>query len=1014
MEKIFLNVRTSYSILSSLITLDNYLNYAKKNNLTRLAICDNNMYGVYEFYTKCLYNNIIPIIGLNFYVLFKEKKYNFHIFAINKNGYYLLVHISSWIMLNNQKLNIIPFNILKKYLNNNLKIIINYEKKNYNDLLYITILNLLKSDINLYLGINYNNFSLLLFFKQLSNMKNIIWNNKVFYFSYNDFHAYTIINSIKKQIILEKNDITNNYWINNIEKKYSIYLKNNWILVKNIKKFYFKIKNISNNILKYPNITNISSFKLLYRICNIKLKLLFNKNIDINYINRLNYELNIIKLMKFSDYFLIVWDYVNYAKKNNIYVGPGRGSVSGSLVSYLLNITTIDPIKYNLLFERFLNLQKTYFPDIDIDFEDIKRKKIVQYLLKKYGKNHIAFIITFQKISIKTAIYDISKILNISNIEINIINKSIKSKNNYNYNTLFIKNNILQYYNKKYPKLFLYLKYLIGLPRKISTHSSGIILSKEILCNFLPIKLGYNGIYQSQYSKNCLQNLGLMKLDILGLKNLTIIHDIINNINKDQHITINIDNISLNDSKTFNILAQGKTTGIFQLESLIMKKLLIKIKPNNIEDIASTLALYRPASKENIYLFINRKNKKIPIIYIDDRLKDILCVTYGVILYQEQIMLIVQKMANFSLEKSDILRIAIYIKNIKLLQKLKHEFIQNSINNFYKLNVINKMWEWINKFSLYGFNRSHAIAYSLIGYQMSYLKSNFFVYFVTSLLNTVVGNDQKTNYYLQLANLNNIKIIPPSINNPLLKYIVKNGNIYLPLLIIKQINLFFCNIILKDYKKYGKYIDIFDLFFRLYKKGLNRSIYEALCYSHSLEDFKINKTTLYNNYNIIMTYIKLILINNNKFINNQLSIIDKKLVDKPNIVFYKDNLNIILEKEYKFLGFYLLDDKLNYIRKHLKYNDQLIFIKHLKLKQNKINILCIIKQYKVIKDKNNYDMAFLICCDETGIIRIIVFANQYNKYYNFFNINNIVLINIKLILNQNKICGILNWIKCFK
>lgn len=349
----------------------------------------------------------------------------------------------------------------------------------------------------------------------------------------------------------------------------------------------------------------------------------------------------------------------------------------------MLNITTIDSIAYNLLFERFLNPERKSLPDIDIDFQDDKREMIVEYLFEKYGRDHVAHIVTFQTIGMKMAIRDICRIFDIEIEEADKMSKAVPLEYNYHYEQAIGSNPVFEIYQKKYPQVFLHLKKIIGLPRQTGTHAAGVVLTQQRLQEIIPVKEGYNGIYQTQYSMNYLEELGILKMDLLGLRNLTILHDVVDNIYQETKIELDVNKLPLNDQKTYHLLAQGDTKGIFQLESPGMTKVLVDMVPDQLEDIVATLSLYRPGPQDNIPLFIQRKKKLTKVTYIDDRLTEILAPTYGIIVYQEQVMLIAQNVANFSLAKADVLRRAMGKKDASIMVQMKVEFIKEAIKNHY-------------------------------------------------------------------------------------------------------------------------------------------------------------------------------------------------------------------------------------------------------------------------------------------------------------------------------------------
>ncbi|MBQ4209002.1 DNA polymerase III subunit alpha, partial [bacterium] len=424
--------------------------------------------------------------------------------------------------------------------------------------------------------------------------------------------------------------------------------------------------NQNNYFIKFDPIRD--SHELLKARCKQGLIHRIGDMVSQKYIDRIKYELDVIHQLNFDDYFLVVQDYITYAKQNNIMVGPGRGSVAGSLVSYVLGITNIDPLKYDLIFERFLNKARKSMPDIDVDFMDSRRNEIVDYLQAKYGQQHVAHVITFQKIKLKTGIRDVGRILNIDLKIINLICKKITSDLEKNIDQEKKTNKNLLALIDKYPQLFKLAFYLVGLPRQIGLHAAGIVLSQQKLIDIAPLCLSNDNIKAIQYSKEFLESIGLIKLDILGLSNLSIISDCSEKIKQHRNVNFDLNKINFNDPKVYETLYRGETVGIFQLESAGMTNIIRKINPKSIMDICDTLALFRPGPRDNVSLYLDNKNKGKNMIFINEKIKDILAPTYGIILYQEQVIQIVQKVAKYSLSEADLFRKAISKKEYDVLK----------------------------------------------------------------------------------------------------------------------------------------------------------------------------------------------------------------------------------------------------------------------------------------------------------------------------------------------------------
>ena len=710
-----LYIKTDNSLLCSMITIDNLIKFAKENNINSLTITDNNMFGAIEFYKKCIDNNIKPIIGLE--VDYIDK---IIVYAKNYDGYKNLLKLST--IMSKDKITI---DDLVKYSDNLICIL--KDKKLENEL------NKIYKDIFV-----------------IENLKEILY-----------------LKEEDKQYIKYLYCIKNGKKIDDIDIEFN----NHLCLLKEsetIEKLCdIKFPEYENLIPKFKCPNNIESKDYLKKLCIDGLKNKFGNVVPKKYIDRLKYELDVINEMGFNDYFLIVYDYVKYSKENNILVGPGRGSAASSLVSYLLNIITIDPLKYNLLFERFLNKMRKTMPDIDIDFEDSKRGNVINYCIDKYGIKRVAPIITFGTMGSRQILRDIAKTLNIN---VDYLCRLIDSKLNLKQN---LNNKKIKEYldiNHDIKNVYQISMHLEGLKRHTSIHASGVIISEIDLDEVIPLYY-HDNLYITGYTMEYLEDLGLLKMDFLGLSNLTYIHNILNEIN------INFDDIPLNDSEALKIFYDVNTTGIFQFESKGMCNFLSKLKPNSFDDIVSSIALYRPGPMDNIDTFINRKKGKEKIDYIVPELEPILKSTYGIIVYQEQILLIANVLANYTYGEADILRRAMSKKKEDILLNEKDKFVKRSVENGFSFEDSTKVYDLILKFANYGFNKAHSVAYAMISYRMAYLKAHYPLLFMKQLLSMVIGNEEKTKSYIYECKKNNIKIIPPSINLSEQDYIVYDNGI---------------------------------------------------------------------------------------------------------------------------------------------------------------------------------------------------------------------------------------------
>ncbi len=920
MSYVPINIKTNYTFLTSMIKIDDLINYALKNNLKTLTITDNNMFGVLEFYNKCIANNIKPIVGREI----ELNKLKIILYCSNYLGYKNLLKINT--ILLNEELNL--FHLQKHF--EGLICIVPFESLNLYDSL---------KQIYKYIFKSYKNSTE----RKLMSGTNLVYMNEILYLKKEHFKYINYLWAIRDGV--SKNEI--NY-------KELNHLKLNIENLENNK----KINDLCNLKLKFnqklfPKFDVSNSNEYLRKKCLTGLKEKFGNQVYRIYIDRLNYELDIIKNMNFSNYFLIVNDYMEYAKKNNI-MAFARGSSASSLVAYLLNITNVDPIKYNLLFERFLNPKRITIPDIDIDVEHENRENIINYCVQKYGINKVAPIITFQTMGSKQAIRDVGRTLNVklTNPFFKLIdsNKSLKE----NYKNPQIKKLISHSVTlKEIAEVSLLFE---GIKRHSSIHAAGLIISNTNLDNIIPLSKR-DDLYLTGYSMDYLEQIGLLKMDILGLKTYTLINNIL------KELKINFDEIPLNDKLTFEIFKSANTIGIFQFESHGMQQFLKKLKPNNIEELIIANALYRPGPMKNIDLYIKRKEGIVPITYLHPSLERILKGTYGIIVYQEQIMQIAFEVAKFDYGKADLLRRAILKKD----NSYNEEFINESIKNGYQLEDAHKTLNLINEYAEYGFPKAHSTVYAKVAYKMAYLKRHYPNQFYKHLLDSVIGSVLKTKEYINDAKINNVEVINPLINESDLNYKITNKLIY-PLIGIKNINLNLVNLIIEERKK-QEFKDIFDFVKRV---PINKEAMLSLIKAGSFSKFNITKKTLIENIESILNYGELTYN------------LDLDYNLKPNLkVFPEYNKRTLLELELESIGLYLSDHPLRHYKR--KYN-----LKNIKNYFDKtIELILYVEGIRVIKTKKGDWMAFITGLDELTSIDIVVFPKLYQTL-NSIKSNNII------------------------
>jgi len=937
--------KSNYSLLSSLLKIDDIVKYAIDNNISSIALTDTNMYGVMEFIKKCESNNIKPIIGLNIVL----EDINYVVIAKDYKGYKDLLKIST--IINTSKL---EEKDIKKY--NNLICLIPFKYLNkYDD--YKKIYK------DIYLG--YSN-------KQeekeaLIITKDIVFLRESLYLNKTDQDTLPYLYRIRdgKTILDEEDyDIENHELnINNL-----LDLTDNNGLINTLKIAESVNIEFPNKELLLPIYDVKDPKKYLFELCKKGLSKRLNGEIPDNYKERLVYELTTINNMGFNNYFLVVYDFIKFAKKSKILVGPGRGSAAGSLVAYSLGITDIDPLEYDLLFERFLNPERKTMPDIDTDFPDNKRDEVIKYVREKYGEKRVSGIVTFGTLGAKQVIRDVSRVLNIPTYKVDSLSKFIPG---------FTKDKLKDFYNKNasfkaridsdttLTNMYKIALKIEGFPRHTSSHAAGIIMSKIDLDEVIPLTYG-DDMYLSSYTMEYLEDLGLLKMDFLGLKNLTIIDNIINDIKVQLNEEVDFNKIPLNDKEALNIFKTANTTGIFQFESSGMRNFLRRLEPVTFEDVFSAIALFRPGAAVNIDSYIRRRHKEEKVTYLDKSLESVTKNTYGLLIYQEQIMQVANIYAGYTLGEADILRRAMSKKKLDLLKNEEEKFIKKSSELGHSREDAKKIFDLILNFAGYGFNRSHSVAYSIIAYKMAYLKAHYKTIFFANLLTNVIGSESKTQEYITEAKANKIEVEKPTINDSESRYIVKDNKIIYPISNIKGIGVVVSKTI-NDAKKDGEFTDIYDCFSRLYISGIGKKTFETLIMANVFKEFNHNRATLIYNLDSLFNYAELT------------KDIDPSLVMKPDIEFQKEYSNTyLLEKEKEVFGFYLSSHPTTFYKKD---NPYCIPINEIDKYFNKqVDCLLLVDKIKVINTKKGDKMAFVTGSDETGSSEFTLFPKVFEDF----------------------------------
>ena len=696
--------------------------------------------------------------------------------------------------------------------------------------------------------------------------------------------------------------------------------------------------------------------------------------------------------MGFVDYFLIVFDYVRFAKQNDICVGPGRGSAGGSLVSYCLGITEIDPIKYDLLFERFLNPERISMPDIDVDFPDDRRDEVIRYIGERFGRNRVAHINTFGTLKSRMAIRDVARVLNLSDIKLKEVLKFISMSSNKPLIEIITESVSLQRMIESDEEISMVLDFatkIEGLPRNCSTHAAGIIMADKDLTYYTPLQEGINGLNQTQFEASDLELLGLVKMDVLGIKNLSIIKNVIEEVKKEEGINIKINSIPLNDKLVYDNLRKGETLGIFQLESDGVRKLLFDLKCGSFDDIVNATSLYRPGPMDMIPMFVRRKfGEKYDVIHED--LESITKNTHGIIVFQEQIMLIARKFANYTLGQADMLRRAISKKKHDLIKQERIKFIQSSINNGYSESKAIEIYDYIEKFANYGFNKSHAVAYGLIAYQMAYLKTYYFKPFMSALMSNNIGSSDSILKYIRECKKKNINVLLPNINKSTDKFNYDKDGIYYPLLGINNLGEVVVKQLLEERNK-GLFID-YDNFIDRTTNILNKTQVYNLIYSGALDCFNHTRKAMVEMYDNILQKVSYI-----KSLGS--SIIKTEFNDD------EYSFEEISSLERMALGFNL---KYSQFAKYYNFKKQYKCVDLNEGSYNKENkSIVIVKYIREIKTKNNDKMAFVTVYDESVELEGVLFPLVYSKYSSILQVNNSYVISYKLENRNDKLQAII-------
>ncbi|SHQ00296.1 DNA polymerase III subunit alpha [Mycobacteroides abscessus subsp. abscessus] len=1018
MSFVHLQVQSAFSLLSSTASVEQLVKGAKEKGFTMLALTDYNvMHGAVAFYKQCLKHEMKPIIGLSVDVqseITSNMAYPLVLLAKNQVGFQNLMKISSVVQTKSKEG--IPLKWLKHYAAGLFAIspgdageIESYLLEN-NEEQAARCADLYKHIFgadSFFLSLQNHNVpsetSLLNKLVSLGNSHSVqtVVTNNVRYLQQSDSFAHECLLAIKNGEKLQDDDRerleTDQYYLKTSAEMVELFadfpkaLENTWRIAEECN---VMVELHKQKLPKYPTLEGETAEGLLEKLCMKGLSERYSSATK-EHKERLRYELSVIEKMKFADYFLIVWDFMRFSREQHILTGPGRGSAAGSLVSYVLYITDVDPLKYDLLFERFLNPERITMPDIDIDFPDHRRDEVIEYVANKYGEAHVAQIVTFGTLAAKAALRDVGRAFGLNTKELEGLSRAVPSQLGISLKDAYAQSERLRVFVNESPtnqRLFETAVKLEGLPRHTSTHAAGVVISEEPLVNTVPISEGSQSVYLTQYAMDDLEEVGLLKMDFLGLRNLTLIESIIDLIKKRVRVNFDIKTIPLDDKDTFLMLSRGETTGVFQLESEGMRHVLRRLKPTNFEDIVAVNALYRPGPMENIPMFIDRKHGKEHISYLHEDLKPILENTYGIIVYQEQIMQIASTMAGFSLGEADLLRRAVGKKKKEILDKERQHFVEGAMTKGYESSIANEVYDLIVKFANYGFNRSHAVAYSVIAYQLAYLKANYPVYFMAALLSSSIGNESKIAQYIKECREMGIQVLPPSINKSGYTFLVENHAIRYSLTAIKGIGVAALKGLFSA-RKSKKFSDLFDFCIRVSAKSVNRKALESLIHSGSFDEFGEDRAVLLASLDVALDHAQLV--NPDDSQQGDLFTDDEFFLKPKYVTVDPIRAEDKLRQEKEALGLYLSDHPVSIYEKEAKL-EQTMAISYISTKSRNVRVLVYITELKKIRTKKGETMAFLTVSDQSGDMESVVFPTVLKRYSMLLQQGNIVIVDGKI------------------
>lgn len=987
---VHLFTRSCCTLLESTLRVSEIPVLAKAGGYQYAALTDHNvLFGFPAFSAACAKQEIRPIYGLEADTDYHGMTVPFLLLAEDRIGIHHLMECSSQIMETGKPISIADLN---RYAEHNILIAYGEGGAADSELIAgnregtLEILKQMKAELPEFdVAISYQESSLWKIKNELlrelcrSLSIRTVAMNKIFYAEESDAQLCRILKGIKENRTIQDRSfpmITGRSYLSRAQMEERYPLEELERTDELASRCHADLELEKTSLPQFPVPEGVTSGQYLTQLCLAGLKKRLNGAENKVYYDRLRYELDVILKMHFEDYFLIVWDFIRDARKEGIFVGPGRGSACGSLVAYSLGITMIDPIRWNLLFERFLNPDRVSMPDIDTDIQDNRRQDVIDYVRKKYGDDHIANIVTFGTLGAKQVIRDVGKVLAMNQRDIDLVSRLIPNRPGITLKQALTENNRLREIVKaeeKYQNLFCIAAKLEGLPRHTSIHAAGIIMSSLPLNEVIPTMKVDSDMKTSQYDKDYLEARGLIKMDFLGNRNLTTIQQIVKKV-REEDPSFSLNEIPLDDDRAYQVFRNADTLGVFQVESEGMKALLRKIRPMRFEDITASLALFRPASKDSIPMYVENRRNPENIHYPALELEPILKETYGVMIYQEQAMLTAEVYAGFSLARADVLRKAMSKKKESELAALKQEFIRGAKKKGHTEQEAESLFALIQKFGGYGFNKSHAVAYAVIAYQEAWLKAEYPLHFYCALFDSVIGDSDKTARYADECRRRNIQVEAPNVmySNETCRELP--GRLLFPLSIIKGIGRNTARLIREEREK-GQFEDFFDFIARISLLRIDRGSMETMIDAGALDCFGLSRTTMRTALDDALNYAELVQVQKN----GQM-VLNMSLVSKPVPVRRKDVPEEIREREISALGFSLGPHPIVNVRKQAGIT--LPSIISVRGTPGEFDTFVQVAGVRPYRTRRGDMMAFLKVSDETGEMDMAVMPRLYSKVQN--------------------------------